>query len=379
MELNFTFFSTLVLFGALQGLIFGIILLFNRKHPGALFLAIFMFVLAYNGLETFNWSSHLDRHIIFFDMYPFILIFALGPSIYLYTVSLLYPEKKLSRRQVFMHYIFVAFQFVYRNIFVTLYFLVAGGIISNKAIVQWLYSIYHIYSEPLSVVVFLGYLMASIHTFRKAGVTHRIRSVSREGQQVIFKWLRALLICMVILGFAWLLTVLAPYFFDLAYDTHYYPIEIALVFFIYWIAFAGYHRTKTIYRRQPAISPKGAMNTDVDRCLSQLRNTMETDKLYLDPELSVSKVATCTGISAKTISAVLNQHANRSFNDFINDYRVREVKEKLLSPTYKHFTISGIALECGFNSQATFQRAFKSSTGKSPREYLALQLEKTGS
>jgi AraC-like DNA-binding protein len=105
---------------------------------------------------------------------------------------------------------------------------------------------------------------------------------------------------------------------------------------------------------------------------------MEHDKLYLDPELNLKKVADHTGISPKIISTILNQHFRQSFNDFINAYRVREVKERLLDPENRHMTISGVALESGFNSQATFQRVFKNVTGTSPREYLALQMKKTG-
>jgi AraC-like DNA-binding protein len=56
----------------------------------------------------------------------------------------------------------------------------------------------------------------------------------------------------------------------------------------------------------------------------------------------------------------------------VNAYRIEEVKERLLAPGHQHLTITGIALGCGFNSQATFQRAFKNSTGVSPKEFISL-------
>jgi hypothetical protein len=91
MDLEFSWINILILFGAVQALIFGIILLFNRRHPGARFLSAFIFVLSYNGFETFGWSSHFSDSFIFFDLFPFVLIFAIGPSLYLYVTSLLYP------------------------------------------------------------------------------------------------------------------------------------------------------------------------------------------------------------------------------------------------------------------------------------------------
>jgi AraC-like DNA-binding protein len=179
------------------------------------------------------------------------------------------------------------------------------------------------------------------------------------------------------MGIAWVLTVATPYFIEFPFDDHYYPIEIGLVFFIYWVAMSGYHRTKMIYLKS---SRSASLITDAEseKYLALLKKSMESDKLFLDPELNLARVATHTGIGAKTISSILNQYHQTSFNDFVNDYRVREVRERLIDPANQHLTISGIALESGFNSQATFQRAFKNNTGMSPREYLNIQIQKTG-
>ena len=71
------------------------------------------------------------------------------------------------------------------------------------------------------------------------------------------------------------------------------------------------------------------------------------------------------------ISKVINQGFGLNFNDFINKYRVDAVCDCLDKDMQQHMTILGIALECGFNSKATFNRAFKKHVGKTPREYMA--------
>jgi AraC-like DNA-binding protein len=96
---------------------------------------------------------------------------------------------------------------------------------------------------------------------------------------------------------------------------------------------------------------------------------MEEDKLYLNAGLTVNTLAQHVSIPTKTISAILNQHLNKSFNEFVNEYRVKAVKEKIQQPAMDHLTIAGIAFECGFNSQATFQRTFKQIAGMSPSEF----------
>ena len=68
----------------------------------------------------------------------------------------------------------------------------------------------------------------------------------------------------------------------------------------------------------------------------------------------------------------MNQYENKGFNEFVNTYRIEEVKKYLLQNDFSNLTISGMALEAGFNSQATFQRVFKKLEGMTPTEFLAL-------
>ena len=96
---------------------------------------------------------------------------------------------------------------------------------------------------------------------------------------------------------------------------------------------------------------------------------MKVDKLYLDASLQLKDVVKQTSIPQKTISAVLNQHLNSSFNEYVNNFRIEEFKKKLLSDNLENFTITAIAFECGFNSQATFQRVFKANTNQSPSQF----------
>jgi len=116
---------------------------------------------------------------------------------------------------------------------------------------------------------------------------------------------------------------------------------------------------------QPALPPALVENT-----IASLQIAMEKDKLYLNPGLTVALLARHTGIVQKNISAVLNQHLYKSFNEFVNEYRVHAIKERLLKGETRHLTIAGMAYEAGFNSLPTFQRAFKTIVGQTPREFL---------
>lgn len=100
---------------------------------------------------------------------------------------------------------------------------------------------------------------------------------------------------------------------------------------------------------------------------------MEENKPYLDPELSLQKLARQLGIQANALSRLINDGTGRNFNDFINVYRVQDMMNMLRSGEQKTQTLLGIAFDCGFNSKATFNRAFKKATGLSPREWIIME------
>ena len=140
---------------------------------------------------------------------------------------------------------------------------------------------------------------------------------------------------------------------------------------IYWLGIRGY----LVSSRVAAIAKKNGAGQSVftsnvvEETVLLLQKAMENDKIYLDPNLNLSLMARHTGIAPKTISWVLNQRLQKSFNEFVNQYRVEAIKTKLQQETANNLTIAGVAMECGFNSQATFQRTFKDLTGMSPSEF----------
>jgi AraC-like DNA-binding protein len=200
-----------------------------------------------------------------------------------------------------------------------------------------------------------------------------------ERQQQNVRWLSQFLMVLLVFQGIWLVH-LVPYIIPgtrsaLLDKFGWYPIYIPLAIMIYWLGLKGYlhSRSNTVEpatRKGSATAlPTGVVNQVVD----SLARAMGADTLYLDPELTVEKVGRHLQLPAKTISFVLNQYCQKSFSTFVNEYRVEAVKQRLTDPASEHLTLTGIAFECGFNSQATFQRTFKQMTGVSPREYLGKQ------
>jgi len=108
---------------------------------------------------------------------------------------------------------------------------------------------------------------------------------------------------------------------------------------------------------------------------SKLLTHMDKSKPYLEPDLTIYKLAADLDVPRHHLSQVINERAQKSFFDFINSYRVEEVKKQLADTAMANRNILGIALDCGFNSKATFNTAFKKFTGMTPSAYQKAQTE----
>ena len=102
----------------------------------------------------------------------------------------------------------------------------------------------------------------------------------------------------------------------------------------------------------------------------KILHLVEQKKAYQDAELSLVQMAKQLKTNPTILSKVINQGFGKNFNDFVNHYRIEAVKEKLQAGEQKTQTLLGIAYDCGFNSKATFNRAFKKATGASPKEWM---------
>jgi AraC-like DNA-binding protein len=60
---------------------------------------------------------------------------------------------------------------------------------------------------------------------------------------------------------------------------------------------------------------------------------------------------------------------NMNFNDFINGFRIEDFKQRLVNPVNTKFSLMGLAYDAGFNSKASFYRAFKKATGQTPSQF----------
>ena len=366
------FFNIIILLGAVQGFIISSLLFFSKK-PGIAnkLLAVLIFFIALASLNLYianrGWPSSGSIGPLIMAVLPMVVIMPVGPLLYFYTKAILNPSFKLIKNDK-LHFVTVIIDlFPYLT---ALFFIIGvlSGLIPNHSFDVGLFiDNYNVYSDIprwVSLTIYLVLSIRYISSFSKANAAY-------NGTNAL-KWLRQLTIAFIIFQSIWLL-YLVPYVMPAYGDklldaVNWYPIYVPMSVLIYWLGIKGY----LVMKNQPGTPKKTSalLPSEIsDKTIAILKQAMEQDKLYLNPELSLTLLAKHTDIAQKTISAVLNQHLNTSFNEFVNGYRVDAFKKKLCADDVKHLTIAGIASECGFNSQATFQRTFRQLTGLSPSEF----------
>ncbi|MGV3765052.1 MAG: helix-turn-helix domain-containing protein [Chitinophagaceae bacterium] len=125
-------------------------------------------------------------------------------------------------------------------------------------------------------------------------------------------------------------------------------------------------------------APRKATSVEIElrqQVADKLLHAMELSKRYTDPDLTLEKLATALQLPRNQVSEVLNQHLEKTFYQFINEFRVKEVIRLLNRCKQQGITpnILSLAFEAGFNSKSSFNQYFKKHTGQTPSEYLKLE------
>lgn len=110
------------------------------------------------------------------------------------------------------------------------------------------------------------------------------------------------------------------------------------------------------------------------RIAAKVQQAVYNEQLYLDPALTLYKLAEHIGVSAQYLSQTLNQTLQQSFYDYVNAARIVAAKQLLQQTDDSVLTI---AMAVGFNARSSFYKAFKNGTGLTPAEYRAQLTQKT--
>jgi AraC-like DNA-binding protein len=121
--------------------------------------------------------------------------------------------------------------------------------------------------------------------------------------------------------------------------------------------------------KEKKYSKSGLKDGDAQNFLTILEEYMRSEKPYLDPDITIVDVASTLDIPKHYITQIINEKMNKNFYQYINEYRINEVKQKIADKNYIDHSILRIAYDSGFNSKSSFNTMFKKITDITPSEY----------
>jgi AraC-like DNA-binding protein len=378
------FFNTIILLGAVQGIIVSSMLFSlkkNRQSNRLLSVLIFLIALASFNLYA-NYQNWFNSHILQFvsNFVPMIIVMPLGPLLYFYIKSSLDPNFKITKKQRVYFYPVIIDFVPQLTVIIYVIGLYAGVFKNNPKPWGNFIDNYNVYADIprwMSVSFYVWISAKYLRAFKEKN------NGALNGHTNNFKWLQQFIrvfFVFQVIWFIYLVPYVIPRYTDVMLTTFdWYPIYVPMAIIIYWLGIKGYMISNAnVHSGKKSVAINSTLpDITIQQSILSLKKAMGDDKLYLNPNLNLNIFSEHTGIAQKIISAVLNQHLHKSFNEFVNEYRIEAFKEKIMQPETDNLTIAGIALECGFNSQATFQRTFKLATGVSPSEFRknALQIQ----
>lgn len=359
----FWLYNTILAIGAVQGIVLGTLLWRSpsRHRSANRWLAAILFFIAYRLIaQMLQAAGLLSVHSFSYHLFlEYNWIY--GALLWCYIRAYLDPAFSLGRRD-WRHFAPVGFQFLFSN-FVKMQNFFWDGTRESLSWAGYYGYVLWMHTPLVPVVAFLllaAYAGKSLRRLRRS----RIKA----------NWLKPLLLAFLATGLILPVIALADFlFFDYAFNPFYiYPLFIAMALLLYWLGLAGFiHRDDSL-----TVEPDAGQREEWKQLLLRLDTQMERDRLFLDPQLTIDALADATGEKAYHISRALNRQLGKSFSDYVNEFRVTEVKRLLQSNTYQAYTLLAIAHEAGFNSKASFNRAVKKSTGLSPSQWRRQLLSK---
>ena len=349
-----------------QGIFFLILLSFSKKYwsDHAKFLCALLILFLITDLDYYFIASEN------FKSFPWLfgisngLILLMGPTLYLYTRSLLLGQGVKLRD--LLHVIPYAMFFLLSLPIITLsfsekVFFINTFISGNLPLRQVDYIIFIVQLFHLCT-----YLVLVARTFK----LHRGKAMSTHES-----WIRSLVVFLFGYGLLVLLLVIIVFSTGKFSLTANYSYSLGCSMLLYFvtgfsllnpgISFEGKRKTR-----------KPLDNLEVETYWQKLLLVMEKDKVFVNPEIRLHDVAQLVGLTPHQLSQLINERAGKSFSDFLSYYRVEEFKFRIAQPKGSQLTLVGLALEIGFNSKTSFNNTFKKFTGLTPSEFKrTLQVE----
>lgn len=362
MQLNISIIQLVTICAVVNGFIFAFLLLEKKENRFAnRFLSITLICMCLTFtpymLDTSIWNQY--RWLAWL---PFSLSYWIGPSFYFYVHTLTNPSFRFNKNHLW-HFAPIILNYIH-----SIYHGIFPG---NVTPWHWFHFVAELFESAsiISIIIYMVLSYRRVNRYRQQ-LLNKVSNIN----EIDLRWVRKTIVVIIsafvlIFIFLCVSSAISGKLFFYQWNEYKAAILVLYACMLYWISIHGYRQTQTLKIGKPEDLPIDISDNGSSKMTDQLHQVMSKEKLFRNPELSLTSLSKAVGISERSISETLNGHLNKNFYQFVNEYRVLDVQEKLADPENSHLKILSLAFDAGFNSKATFNRLFKSYTGLTPKEF----------
>ena len=372
--MNFSILNLIVILGSIQGFLLALVFLTNKQFnkKSNQFLAILIITLSMPNFLNAIKQTSLGEEYPVLDFLPLYFLFLIPFSLYYFIQYLIQPDYSFQKKE-YLFLIPFGLQVLHQLLIFILY-LIDSPYLSPDNSLLWFCSDLFEAGAMIATIVVLFIIIRKLNGYEASLFDTYANIESRS-----MRWLKNTMIASLILWVCWFVPFMSGY--GSKSQGLYYPLFLGLALVSYWLAYAMYSR-RDIFENNEILSEEAKLQSPVqelsqktDEHYQNLLSLIEEEKLFKNPDISMTLLAAKMKLSNGYLSQIINQKEGKNFFEFINAYRVEEVKRNLADPNFDHFSILGIGLEAGFKSKSTFNAVFKKMTGHTPTAYKKLLTE----
>ena len=331
------FLAGLGVFNGILLVIYFLFLIQPKKWVNTLFGLLMLMLCIRVGKSLFHVFTDLDRIYLQIGLSACILI---GPLLYIYVRSFLSHTNEPSKSD-WMHILTPLFSII-----------VIGTI--------WPYE-----ERPDA---WSNYIVAGIYAFWVLYmlvscklVSPLVKKVFQEKGTIRDRWILLVVFCILLICIA----------YNLAYFGFPY-LSGALLFSVVFYVLTGFllskkNRSIILQQETSKYQNQKISEAKADHLLQGLSEIMQTQQSYLNHKIKLAHIAKSIDSTPHEVSQVINDRLDMSFNQYINEFRIKKACQMLKESD--HLTIEGIGQEVGFHSRSAFYKAFKTLMKQTPLQY----------
>ena len=386
------FINTILITGVVYGISFFGVIFFTKKRKGKplFFLSFIVLFISLNNLQTWLIAMDYTSSNVYVKNMRIPWYFLCMPLFYVFLVYYSKIHKKV-----------ISFLYLSLSLFGFLVLLRFSLIVYTQINqFKFLDTIQYIdqYSVLEEMVSFIYTIFIFIYAIMM--LTKNKKWFEYVLQYDDLRWIKHFLLLGVLILVIWITAIFRNFLIGGFSSPHIYsPLRLVTSLLIYWVGFKGLFRYRVLEDRivlreniTKEISSKKLEGLNLEQSgnvfdksnivksekqqnlFDRINIFVKNHKKFTDPYLSLESLAEEIRMSKGHLSFLINTYSEKNFSDYINGFRVDQVKNWILDDEFENYTIESIGLESGFNSKSTFYTAFKKFTDLTPSQFKQMNL-----